>query len=257
MTALNLQKQLEEAQATIQALQEELNETQRGLMALTMELEQRVDERTAALRAGNAQLAAEAAERRRTEEALRQSEARYRTLFNKIDAGFCVIEMIFDAAGKPVDYRFLEVNAAFEKQTGWHDAQGKLVRELAPALEAHWFEIFSEIALTGEARHFVNEARQLNRWYDVYAYRVGAPETRQVAILFNDITAHRRAEDELRRRAAELSAANEELTRFNRVTVGRELRIIELKQQINDLHAKLGQPPRYRSETGEAAQPKR
>jgi PAS domain S-box-containing protein len=256
MTAVTLQKQLEEAQATIQALQEELNETQRGLMALTLELEQRVDERTAELRAGNAQLAAETAERRRTEEALRESEVRYRTLFNTIDAGFCVIEMIFDAAGKPVDYRFLEVNPAFEKQTGLHDAEGKLMRELAPAHEAHWFETYGEIALTGEARHFVSEARQLNRWYDVYAYRVGVPESRQVAILFNDISQHKRAEDELRRRAAELSAANEELTRFNRVTVGRELRIIELKKQVNDFCAKLGQPPRYRAETDEAARPR-
>ena len=57
-------------------------------------------------------------ERKRAEEALRESEVRYRTLFNTIDAGFCIIEMIFDAQGKPVDYRFLEVNAAFEKQTG-------------------------------------------------------------------------------------------------------------------------------------------
>jgi PAS domain-containing protein len=194
--------------------------------------------------------------RKQAEAALRESGVRYRTLFNTIDAGFCIIEMIFDAAGKPVDYRFLEVNAAFAKQSGLPDAQGKLVRELAPALEVHWFEIFSEIALTGEARHFVNEARQLNRWYDVYAYRVGAPEARQVAILFNDITAHKRAEDELRRRAEELSAANEELTRFNRVTVGRELRIIELKKQVNDLCARLHQPPRYAMEADKESRPK-
>ena len=68
------------------------------------------------------------------------------------------------------------------------------MRELAPAHEAHWFETYGKIALTGEAGHFVNEARALDRWYDVYAYRVGAPESRQVAILFNDITAHKQAE---------------------------------------------------------------
>jgi PAS domain S-box-containing protein len=193
--------------------------------------------------------------RKRTEAALRESEARYRGLFNTIDAGFCIIEMIFEAQGSPVDYRFLVVNAAFEKQTGLHDAQGKLMRELAPAHEAHWFEVYGRIAITGEAEHFVNEARALGRWYDVYAYRVGAPESRQVAILFNDITAHKQAEAELRLRAEELRAANEELTRFNRVTVGRELRIIELKKQVNELCARLGQPPRYAAELDEQVQP--
>jgi PAS domain S-box-containing protein len=194
-------------------------------------------------------------DRKRAEEALRESEVRYRTLFNSIDAGFCIIELIFDAAAKPVDYRFLEVNAAFEKQTGLQAAQGKLMRELAPAHEAHWFEIYGKIALTGEAVRFVNEASALNRWYDVYAYRVGAPESRQVAILFNDITAHKQAETELRRRAEELRAANDELTRFNRVTVGRELRIIELKKQVNELCASLGRPPRYEADFGEQAPP--
>ena len=91
----------------------------------------------------------------------------------------------------------------------------------------------------------MSEARALNRWYDVYAYRIGEPQDRQVAILFNDITERKQAETEMRRRAEALQAANEELTRFNRVTVGRELRIIELKKQVNDLRAQLGQPPRY------------
>jgi PAS domain S-box-containing protein len=194
-------------------------------------------------------------DRKEAEQALRESEVRYRTLFNTIDAGFCIIKMIFDAQGRPADYRFLEVNAAFERQTGLHEAQGKLMRELAPAHEAHWFETYGRIALTGEPLHFVNEARALNRWYDVYAYRVGAPESRQVAILFNDISALKQAEIELRHRAEELRAANEELTRFNRVTVGRELRIIELKKQVNELRAQLGQPPRYATEPDEEARP--
>jgi len=77
----------------------------------------------------------------------RESEERYRTLFNTLIEGFCTIEMIFDAAGKPVDYRFLEVNPAFEKQTGMHGAQGKLMRDLAPNHEAHWFEIYGKIAI--------------------------------------------------------------------------------------------------------------
>jgi PAS domain S-box-containing protein len=134
-------------------------------------------------------------------EALRKSEARYRNLFNTMDEGFCIVEMIFDAEGRPADYRFLEVNAAFERQTGLHKAEGKLMRELRPAHEAHWVEIYGRIALTGEPAKFVNEARDLNRWYDVYAYRVGEPAERQVAIVFNDITDIKLAEEVLRRQA--------------------------------------------------------
>jgi PAS domain S-box-containing protein len=137
-------------------------------------------------------------EHKRAEEALRESEKRYRNLFNTMVEGFCIVEMIFDAEGKPADYRFLEVNAAFENQTGLHEARGKRMRDLAPAHEAHWFETYGKIALTGEPAHFVNEAKALNRWFEVYAYRVGEPEERHVAIIFNDISEQKRIEAALR-----------------------------------------------------------
>jgi signal transduction histidine kinase len=138
-------------------------------------------------------------EQKRAEEALRKSETLYHGLFDAMDEGFCVIEMIFDPDGKPADYRFLEVNAAFERQTGLHDAVGKRMRELAPTHEEHWFEIYGKIALTGEPAHFLNEAEALNRNYEVRAYRVGEPELRQVAIVFNDISVHMRAEAHIRK----------------------------------------------------------
>jgi signal transduction histidine kinase/CHASE3 domain sensor protein len=130
---------------------------------------------------------------------LAQSEARYRTLFETLIEGFCTIEMIFDAAGAPVDYRFLEINPAFEKQTGLHNVQGRLMRDLAPDHEAHWFEIYGRIALTGEPAQFESEARALGRHYSVCAYRVGGPESRTVAVLFNDSTERTRAEQALRK----------------------------------------------------------
>jgi len=126
--------------------------------------------------------------------ALQESEARYRTLFDSIDEGFCVVEMIFDQVGKPVDYRFLEINPSFEKQTGLKDAQGRTMRELAPTHEEHWFETYGKIALTGEPVRFQNHAEQLHRTFDVYAFRFGAPEKRQVAILFKDIGERVRAQ---------------------------------------------------------------
>jgi len=150
-------------------------------------------------------------ERKRAEQALSESEERYRNLFNTMEEGFCIIEMIFTAEGRPADYRFLEVNAAFEKQTGLHGAKSKLMRDLAPDHEAHWFEIYGKIALTGEPVRFINEARALNRWYDVYAYRVGKPGDRHVAIVFNDISAYKRAQDELRERTLQLQQLTDTL----------------------------------------------
>ena len=140
--------------------------------------------------------------RKRTEEALRESESRYRTLFASIDEGFCVLEMIFDEAGKPVNYRFLEVNAAFERQTGLVGVKGKTVREMVTGHDLHWFEIYGRVALTGEPVRFQDRAEALNRWFDAYAFRIDPPESRRVAVLFNDITERKRAEEANSRLAA-------------------------------------------------------
>jgi PAS domain S-box-containing protein len=140
-----------------------------------------------------------------------ESDARYQALFDTLIEGFCTIEMIFDASGRPVDYRFLEINPAFEKQTGLKNAQGKRMRELAPNHEAHWFEIYGTIALTGEPVRFENEAKALGRFYEVVAYRVGGPESRKVAILFNDITERKNAE-------AKLQAQFERLNLLQQIT---------------------------------------
>ena len=133
-----------------------------------------------------------------------ESEERYRALFDSIDEGFCVVEVLFDDADHPVDYRFLDVNQVFEKQTGIRNAVGRRMREIAPAHEEQWFQIYGQIALTGEPRRFENPALALGRFYDVYAFRLGRPEQRYVAILFNDITARRQSEEALRAVSAEL-----------------------------------------------------
>jgi PAS domain S-box-containing protein len=137
-------------------------------------------------------------DRKRTEETLHKSEEQYRTLFDSIDEGFCIIEVLFDGNDKAVDYRFLEVNPSFEKQTGIHNAVGRTMREFAPQLEEHWFELYGKIALTGEPARFENEAVQLHRWFNVYALRIGEPQERKVAILFKDISERKVAEAALR-----------------------------------------------------------
>jgi PAS domain S-box-containing protein len=126
-----------------------------------------------------------------------ESNERYRTLFDTLIEGFCTIEVLFDDSGQAVDYRFLEINPAFERQTGLKDVQGKRMRELAPNHEEHWFRIYGHIAKTGEPLRFENEARALGRHYEVCAYRVGGVESHKVAILFNDITERKTAQVKL------------------------------------------------------------
>jgi PAS domain S-box-containing protein len=146
---------------------------------------------------------------------LRESEARYRSLFNSIDEGFCLIEVLFDETGEGYDYRFLEANPAFEKHTGLVDAIGKTVREVVPQHEPFWFRIYGKIARTGVPARFENFAEGLGRFYDVYAFRVGEPHEHKVAVLFNDISERKRVEDERRRAEAEREQllANEQQAR--------------------------------------------
>jgi len=161
-------------------------------------------------------------ERKRAEQALRASEEKYHSLFETIDEGFCIVEVIFDEAGEPIDYRFLEVNPAFERHTGLRDAAGRRMRELEPRHEEHWFETYGRIARTGEPERFQNPAEYLDdRIFDVYAFRIGAPEERKVAILFTDITRRREVEEErLRLRGLEASVRSEAAERQK---IGREL----------------------------------
>jgi PAS domain S-box-containing protein len=140
-------------------------------------------------------------ERKRAEEALQSSEEKYRTLFETIDEGFCIIEVLFDKKGKPFDYRFLEANPAFIGQTGLENSIGKTMLELAPQHEKFWFEIYGEVARTGVPKRFEHRAEALTppRWYDVYAFRVGAAGENKVAIIFNDIAERKQSDQELRR----------------------------------------------------------
>lgn len=137
-------------------------------------------------------------ERVATQSRLAQSERRYRDLFNSIDEGYCVVEMIFDAQDQPVDYRFLEVNEAFEQQSGLHSATGKRMLELAPDHEPHWFEIYGKVAQTGQPVRLVQSAKALDRWFDLYAFRLGGAESRKVAVVFSDITNRLQSEQALK-----------------------------------------------------------
>ncbi|NEQ20966.1 MAG: PAS domain S-box protein, partial [Microcoleus sp. SIO2G3] len=136
-------------------------------------------------------------DRKQAEEALRVSEERYRTLFENMNEGFCVAEVLFDEHNKPIDYRLLEINSVFEKHSGLKDAQGKTARELHPELEQYWIDLYGNVVLTGEPVRYENYSEALNRWFDVSSFRIGPPGSRKVAILFEDISKRKQTEREL------------------------------------------------------------
>ena len=145
-------------------------------------------------------------ERDRTTSALRQSEAKYRTLFDSIDEGFCICEMLFDESGQPSDYRFLEANPMLETLTGLEQVVGKTMRELVPDLEADWYEIYGNVVRTGESVRFEQESVALSRWFNVNAFPIGEPQSNQFAVLFTNITARKQSETALQTTVQQLSA---------------------------------------------------
>ncbi len=143
-------------------------------------------------------------DRKQAEAALRDSELRYRMLFESMDQGFCVCEMLFDRSGAPIDYRFLEVNPAFEQMTGLQGATGKTALQLVPNLEPFWVETYGRVALTGQPARFENQSEAMNMWFEVSAFRVGEPENHKFAILFTNISDRKITEANLRENEARL-----------------------------------------------------
>jgi len=177
---------------------------------------------------------------KRTEvvQALTTSKKQYETLFQEMLDGFALQEIMCNPQGAPVDYRFIAVNPSFERMTGLRaeNILQRTVLEILPQTEPYWIETYGRVALTGEPTSFEQHSSELGKYFEVHAF---CPVPGQFACIFQDISSRKQAEEDLRKRYHELE-------RVNRVTVGRELRMIELKAEINGLLRAQGKPEKYK-----------
>jgi PAS domain S-box-containing protein len=164
---------------------------------VTVDIEQ-LHRRISALEAENAQLKAIAvsdnSELERAETALADSEQRYRTLFDSIDEGFCVIEFFDGPHGPLSDYIHVEANPAYEQHAGIANVVGQKVREMVPGEADGWVELYGGVLRTGTPIRFERELVATGRHLELAAFRIDPPSRKQVAVLFQDITARKRAE---------------------------------------------------------------
>jgi diguanylate cyclase (GGDEF)-like protein/PAS domain S-box-containing protein len=137
-------------------------------------------------------------ERLRAEEALRVSEERYRSLFESIDDGFCIIEKVENNAGEPLDFRYIEANPAFVLYSGVSNVVGKTIRQVMPNEPKEWFLTYDSVLRTGEPIRF--EHQLLTQWcvLELHAFRIDDPTHCRVGVSFKDITSRKQAEESLR-----------------------------------------------------------
>ena len=145
-------------------------------------------------------------ERVEAEAELRDSEQRHRALFDAIDEGFCIIEFIDGPDGPLSDYVHVQANAAYARHAGIPDVVGQKVREMVPDEAAGWVEIYGRVLATGEPVRFERELVATGHHLELSAFRVEPPGRRQVAVLFQDISARKRTEAALRESEAQFRA---------------------------------------------------
>ena len=149
--------------------------------------------------------------RKQAEAALRDSERRYHTLFDSLQEGFYLSQVIFDNDGKPIDFAYLDVNPAFERMMGLPRDQivGHRAKELVPGLKPGWVETFSKVQSTGEPASYDTYSDFFKKHFEAFVFR---PAQGQFAVLVSDITERKRAEEALRELSLKLEERVQERT---------------------------------------------
>jgi len=137
-------------------------------------------------------------ERKKGDLALRESESRYRGLFEMIDEGFCIIEKVDTTPNEPSDYRYLEVNPAFSTSTGIAEVVGKTIREIVPDEPEEWFVTYDDVLRAGKPIRFERSLVTRGRFLDLYAFPIESEHQKKVAVIFKDITQRKEFEETLK-----------------------------------------------------------
>jgi PAS domain S-box-containing protein len=133
------------------------------------------------------------AEHQALENRLRESEEQHRSLFTNMKDGLAVCEMIFDEAGWPVDFSYVQLNPAALQALDCtrDDMVGKTGRQANPTLPEFVFETVARVLLTGEPADFELYHPTQDKHFDYHAYRIARS---RFALLFRDVTGRKRAE---------------------------------------------------------------
>lgn len=166
-----------------------------------------------------------------------KSEEQYRLLFTEMEQGIAVHEVIYNDESKVVDYRFIDINPAYERITGLTREMvlNKRVREILPNVEEYWIETFGNVAVTGIPSHYENTSVELNKHFEVLTYR---PQLHQFAVIVTDITERKKAEILLKEKNDEIEAQNEEYLQLNEELSETNQQLEETKELLQEKEEK-------------------
>jgi PAS domain S-box-containing protein len=136
-------------------------------------------------------------ERKKSIQKLKTSTENYRLLFESIDEGFCILEKINKTEESP-DFLYIQVNNAFETQSGVHNVLGKTIREVLPGESEEWFETYENVLRTGKPIRFERYLSTKGRWLELYVFKVEDETNNHVAVLFKDISERKKSEEILK-----------------------------------------------------------